>query len=297
MMRIKGLGGRKLAVLWNDAGIDNLKALLDACKQNKVAHIAGFGIKTQENIINQIEAYYARENHFHYATVASTAVALVKALKQIFKTKLVSLGGEVRRQTLTIECIEIIAALSAKNFDTKAVRRIMVINSSNKEETKAHTLDEIPVVIYHTTKTKFYYELFLKTGNENHVKKICTKLKRQSNYTSEEIIYKTAGLPYIVPEMREDVTEWNFSKEIKQLITTEDIKGVVHNHTTWSDGIDSLNDFVTACKKRKYEYVVISDHSKNAHYAGGLKEEKVLKQMNEIDKLNKNCILLKFSKA
>jgi DNA polymerase (family 10) len=297
MMRIKGLGGRKLSVLWNEAGIDSLEALLEACKQNKVAQIPGFGVKTQENIISQIEAYHAHENHFHYATVAVTATVIVKKLQQIFKTKLVSLCGEVRRQTLTVERIEIIAAIPAKDFDTKAVHKMMVVNSSNNEETQAHTFDEIPVVIYHTTKTKFYYQLFLKTGNENHVKKVCAQLKRKSNYSSEQLIYKTAGLPYIVPEMREDVAEWNFNKDIKQLVTIEDIKGVVHNHTTWSDGIDSLNDFVTACKKRKYEYVVISDHSKNAHYAGGLKEEKVLKQMNEIDKLNKKLHPFKIFKS
>jgi DNA polymerase (family 10) len=297
MMRIKGLGGKKLSVLWNVAGIDSLEALLDACKKNKVAAITGFGVKTQENIIKQIEAYHAHENHFHYATVAEIAMALIKTLQQIFKTQLVSLCGEVRRQTLTIERIEIIAAIPAKEFDAKVVRRIMVIKSSNKEQTQAHTLDEIPVTIYHTTKTKFYFEQFLKTGSENHVKKVCAKLKQQSNYTSEQSIYKAANLPYIAPEMREDVAEWNFNKNISQLITVEDIKGVVHNHTTWSDGIDSLNDFVSACKKRKYEYVVISDHSKNAHYAGGLKEEKVLKQMNEIDKLNKKLSPFKIFKS
>jgi DNA polymerase (family 10) len=297
MMRIKGLGGKKLSVLWNDAGIDSIKALLAACRKNKVAAIPGFGIKTQENIIKQIEAYHAQENHFHYATVAASATALVKTLQQIFKTKLVSLCGEVRRQALTVECIEIITAISAKDFDTKAVRRIMIIQSSNKEQTQAHTLDEIPVTIYHTTKTKFYYELFLKTGNEKHIKKVSAKLKQQSNYPSEESIYKAVNLPYIIPEMREDVAEWSFNKDINQLITVEDIKGVVHNHTTWSDGINSLNDFVSACKKRWYEYVVISDHSKNAHYAGGLKEEKVLKQMNEIDKLNKKLHPFKIFKS
>ena len=297
MMRIKGLGGKKLSVLWNVAGIDSLEALLEACKKNKVAAITGFGVKTQENIIKQIEAYHAQENHFHYATVAEIAMALIKTLQQIFKTQLVSLCGEVRRQTLTIERVEIIAAIPAKEFDTKVVRRIMVIKSSNKEQTQAHTLDEIPVTIYHTTKTKFYFEKFLKTGSENHVKKVCAKLKQQSNYTSEQSIYKAANLPYIAPEMREDVAEWNFNKTISQLITVEDIKGVVHNHTTWSDGIDSLNDFVSACKKRKYEYVVISDHSKNAHYAGGLKEEKVLKQMTEIDKLNKKLSPFKIFKS
>ena len=97
--------------------------------------------------------------------------------------------------------------------------------------------------------------------------------------------------------MREDVAEWNFNKDVSELITVEDIKGVVHNHTTWSDGINTLNDFVSACKKRRYEYVVISDHSKNAHYAGGLKEDKVIKQMQEIDKLNKKLHPLKSLKV
>ena len=71
----------------------------------------------------------------------------------------------------------------------------------------------------------------------------------------------------------------------------------MHNHTIWSDGVDTLTDFVLACKKRKYEYVVISDHSKNAHYAGGLKEEKVLRQMKEIDKLNKELAPFKIFKS
>ena len=87
--------------------------------------------------------------------------------------------------------------------------------------------------------------------------------------------------------MREDVAEWNYKRTIDDLVTPGDIKGVVHNHTTWSDGVDRLREFVVACRDKGYEYTVISDHSKNAHYAGGLKEDKVLHQMAEIDKLNK----------
>jgi DNA polymerase (family 10) len=143
----------------------------------------------------------------------------------------------------------------------------------------------LPVTIYHTDKKNFYTELFTKTGTEEHVAKVTGK-NDISSATSEEAIYKKAKLPYIEPEMREDVAEWNFAKKEDDLITMEDIKGVVHNHTTWSDGVDRLEDFVHACKKKKYEYVVISDHSKNAHYAGGLKVEKVLRQFSEIDLLN-----------
>ena len=109
----------------------------------------------------------------------------------------------------------------------------------------------------------------------------------KKKFTSEQAVYKQAGLPYIEPAMREDVAEWKFIKKRAALVTLEDIKGVVHNHTTWSDGIDTLEDFVQACIDLNYEYAVISDHSKNAHYAHGLKEDKVLRQLDAINKLNK----------
>jgi DNA polymerase (family 10) len=297
MMRIKGLGGKKLSVLWKSAKIDSVDALLEACKKNKVSKIPGFGLKTQQNIINAIEADRSSSDHFHYASVADGAKALVRTLQSILKTKLISLCGRIRRQSLTVECIEIIAAIPAKNFIDKALRKFIIIQSSSQKQTKAHALDEIPVTIYHTSKDNFYYELFLRTGNIKHVKKLLRKINTKESYTSEEVIYKKAGLPYIVPEMREDVAEWNFKKDARHLITAEDIKGVVHNHTTWSDGVDTLYDFVMACKKRKYEYVVISDHSKNAHYAGGLKEEKAMKQMEEIDRLNKKFVPFKIFKS
>jgi len=297
MMRIRGLGGKKLSVLWKNAGIDSIDALLDACKKGTISDIPGFGIKTQNNIIRAIEAYRSSEDRFHYASVAGTAEALIQNLQRVFKTKLIDLCGEIRRKTLTVGVIEIIAAVPIKSISKTALRRFMIVQSSAKGETKGHTLDEIPVTIYHTTKNDFYNQLFLRTGNDNHVQKVLKKIKGEQSYPSEEVIYKKAGLPFIVPEMREDVAEWKFKKSPDDLITTEDIKGVVHNHTTWSDGVDPLNSFVQACRLRGYEYVVISDHSKNAHYAGGLKEEKVVKQMQEIDTLNKKLAPFRIFKS
>jgi DNA polymerase (family 10) len=124
-----------------------------------------------------------------------------------------------------------------------------------------------------------------------------SKLKTKKIFRSEEAIYSAAKMKYTVPEMREDVAEWNFSGEEKDLVRLEDIKGVVHNHTSWSDGVDKLQDFVTACKKKNFEYAVISDHSKNAHYAGGLKEEKVIRQFAAIDELNEKLCPFKIFKS
>ncbi len=91
------------------------------------------------------------------------------------------------------------------------MRRLITIQSSDEKQTKGYTLDEIPFCIYHTTKDNFYYELFKHTGNKDHVEKILSKLNKENDFASEEAIYKKAGLNYVMPEMREDVAEWNFN--------------------------------------------------------------------------------------
>ncbi|MBV9962008.1 MAG: DNA polymerase/3'-5' exonuclease PolX [Parafilimonas sp.] len=297
MMRIKGLGGKKLSILWTQAKIDSIDTLLKACKANVISKLPGFGEKSQDNILKSIEAYHSNETRFHYASVADIAINLVSSLRKFFRSQLISLCGEIRRQSTTVERLEIIAAIRSERFKDKALRKFIPIHMSGVAETKAQTLDEVPVTIYHTTKAGFYYELFKRTGNTAHVEKVIENLKAKTNFKTEEAIYTAAGLPFILPEMREDVAEWNFSKSGDNLVTAEGIKGVVHNHTTWSDGVDPLSDFVQACEQRKYEYVVISDHSKNAHYAGGLKEDKVLKQLQEIDKLNKKLAPFRIFKS
>ena len=157
---------------------------------------------------------------------------------------------------------------------------------STSKQTTGITLDELPVIIYHASKQNFHCILFERTGNKAHVEKVQKRIEKTITWKSEADIYKAAKLPYIVPEMRENLGEWKF-KNYPDLITAAAIKGVVHNHTTYSDGVDTLENFVRACIDKAYEYTVISDHSRNAYYAGGLKEDKVIRQWEEIDHLNK----------
>ena len=297
IMRIKGLGGTKIRELWYALDIDSIDALLDACKKGEVSKLRGFGAKTVKNIINEIDTYHGNETRFHYASVADAANKLVKALQQLLGSKLISLCGEARRQATTVEAIEIITDVQAVKFNNDGLKKLLIVQSTNKELTKAFTHDEIPVTIYHVPKTEFYDELFRRTGNEEHVRKVLEKATISGKAPSETAIYRRAKLPYIIPEMREDVAEWNFKGKEKDLIKVSDITGVVHNHTTWSDGVDDLAKFARTCKYRQFEYTVISDHSKNAHYAGGLKEEEVLQQMQEIDELNKQMKPFKIFKS
>jgi DNA polymerase (family 10) len=122
MMRIRGLGGKKLSLLWKTAKIDTLEGLLEAGKKNELRQIPGFGVKTEQNIIAAIETYSSSKARFHYASVADIGQALQREMQKIFKTKLVSLCGEIRRQSTTIERIEIIAAITAKKMSAKILR-------------------------------------------------------------------------------------------------------------------------------------------------------------------------------
>lgn len=298
MMRIKGLGGKKLWALWKKAHIDNIEDLLAACRNDEIAGIKGFGAKTQANIINAIEQENASSERFHYAAVADAAESLLTSLQKVFKNDLLSLCGEIRRQSLTVERIELITTVPPARFKGAALKKLLHLAGSADGITSGHTLDEIPVRIHHTNRTSFYRQLFMLTGNAAHVEKVMGRAGKMAAVSSEEAIYKKAKLPFIVPEMREDVAEWEFREtRNNRLVTAEDIRGVVHNHTTYSDGADKLTDFVKACMRRGFEYTVISDHSRNAHYAGGLKEDKVLRQMAEIDALNRDLAPFRIFKS
>ena len=297
MMRIRGLGGKKLSVLWKTAGIDNMEQLLQAAKNNELSTIPGFGKKTQDNIITAIESLHKHEHFFHYASVADSAIELVQKMNDLFPDHLTDLCGSIRRETTTVDAIEIITSIPYKQLAGKKLKKFLILQSYEDDISKAHTFDEFPVIIYHTEKERFYLQLFERTGTEAHVKIVKNKIKGKITPATEQDLYKRANLPYIVPEMRENNAEWDFKGEAKDLLTLSDIKGVVHNHTTWSDGVDSLEDFAKACKKRKFQYCVISDHSKNAHYAGGLKEEKVIRQWEKIDRLNKQMASFKIFKS
>ncbi|MES2703659.1 MAG: helix-hairpin-helix domain-containing protein [Bacteroidota bacterium] len=297
MMRIKGLGGKKLAVLWKTAKIDNVEDLLAACKDNSLGKIPGFGAKTEQNIIAAIEGMNKNADRFHYADVADMADELVSSLQRLYKDEHTSLCGDVRRQATTVAEIELITTLLPKALKAAAIKKVMTIAGTVDDVTRGHTLDEMPVSIYHCGEKDFYRQLFERTGNAAHVEKVMAQIKTKRGLSSEATIYKKAGLPFIYPEMREDIAEWEYAEDPLPLIEDRHIKGVVHNHTTWSDGVDKLEAFVNACKKKKYEYAVISDHSQNAHYAGGLKPDKVLRQMEEIDKLNKHVAPFKIFKS
>ena len=305
MMKIKGIGPKKVAHLWKEIGIENIGELLYACHENRVAQAKGFGLKTQQNIIKQIEFMFASANKFHYAKLENTATNLIEETQSFFGTideggmiADISFSGELRRKCEILEQIDLIVAVC----DTEEFKNAF-LSSDLLQEIKVDgdfivgkVQETIPVKIFISEENDFAKNLFLQTGSQKHIKELGI-----GNYElgSETEIYQAFKLPFIEPELREGTFEIEKAKENKlpKLIELSDLKGILHNHSTYSDGANTLEEMAVYCKELGYGYLGICDHSKAAFYASGMKEDTILKQHSEIDSLNKKLFPFKIFKG
>ncbi len=276
LMNIKGIGPKKVGLLWRELGIESVGELLYACKENRLITLKGFGAKTQADVIKKIEFHDLNKNKAHYASLESIALELVDKLKTTYNTDLVALVGEMRRKCEVIEQVQILIG------------------------TDEIVKEELPpnFVFITCTPASFYKELFLNSGTSAHIQQ-AGKLADNLSFDSEEAVYESLGLPFIEPELREGLNEVALAKEGKlpNLITLQDLKGILHNHSTYSDGIHSLEEMAVYCKELGYEYLGMCDHSQSAFYANGLKPDRVLQQQQEIDELNKQLAPFKIFKG
>ena len=281
MLTVKGIGPKKVRQLWKELEIESVGELLYACNENRLVELKGFGTKTQEQVKKFIEFSLASKGKFHYAKVEEIALRLVETLKKKLNTKYVSLTGTIRRKCEIIEKIEILV-VSEKEIS------IEELNSEGK----------ITVEIIRCSEKEFYQKLFETTGSEQHIKQlVIDNVQLASN--SEEEIYSSLRLQYIEPELREGLNEIELAKQnkIPKLIEFSDLKGILHNHTKYSDGTHTLREMAEYCKELGYQYLGICDHSQIAVYASGLKPEKVFEQQKEIDQLNKELAPFKIFKG
>lgn len=285
ILRLKGLGGKKVAIIWKELGVETVGELLYACYENRLSKLKGFGEKTQQSVIASIEYYQSNLGKYHYATLEKEAEGLLEALQKTFYSHKISLCGEIRRKCNVVEKIEV---LIAGMSDTSLLQHSEYLVFENEDDgvVTCKTLQATPVKIYTCAEVDFFMQLFERTGADEHVTAIISKLGEKRNFSSEEEIYAQAGMQFIVPELREEGIH-QLHIETSELLHEENIRGVVHNHSTWSDGKNTIEQMAKACMEKGYEYFVISDHSKTAVYAGGLTPEQVLAQHKEIDALNK----------
>ncbi|HTF02370.1 MAG TPA: PHP domain-containing protein [Bacteroidia bacterium] len=271
MLAIKGIGPKKVAQLWKELAVESPGELMYACKENRLIELKGFGSKTQATIIKAIEFSMANKGRFYYATVEPYANALVEFAKKQLNTDLVSLTGSVRRRNIIIDEIELLIA--AESMEIESFENPL----------------RIPVVVTTCAPDEFHSALFTTTASAEHLKQLeLVNVSISKNVPSEEEIYASASLAYIEPELREGNGEVMLAQHNKlpKLIEVSDLRGILHCHSTYSDGMHTLEQMAVKCKEMGYEYFGICDHSKSAFYADGMKEDEILKQHAEIDKLN-----------
>jgi len=271
IMQIKGLGPKKIRAIWQELGCETPMELLYACNENRLSTLKGFGSKTQQTVIENIQFMMANASKKHYAAVESQVENLLSFVREQYPGIQIEVCGDYRRKCEVLDKIEILTDMP---IELSAMAKFI----------------GIPIAIHQVASNEFIYHLFANTGSEDHLKQIELYKIDVREFTNEEELYKALQLPFIEPELREGLKEVDLARKGKlpKLIEYSDLKGILHNHTTYSDGTHTLKEMADYCVELGFQYLGICDHSRSAAYAGGLSMERVEEQQAEIDALNRN---------
>jgi len=279
ILRIKGLGPKKVGVIWHQMGIDTVADLFNACRENRLVELPGFGLKTQGEVMHAIQFMLNASGRFHYARAEEPAQKTLSDLRRRFPNNQTELTGEIRRYCETLNSIDIITT-AAQN---EVVQLMQDLGFESDTEFAYRDAAGFLFNLHFCDVSNFSSRWMETTGSIAHLQEIGFD-NMTANGTEEEI-YQSAGLPFVLPELREGRGE-SRKTQPASLIEYSDLKGVLHNHTLYSDGLHSLKEMAEHAVKMGLQYLGICDHSKSASYAGGLHWEQVLKQFDEIDALN-----------
>jgi DNA polymerase (family X) len=289
MLRIKGLGPKKISTVWKEMEIESIGELMYACEENRLMLYKGFGEKTQNNIRDTISFYLRSQGSFLFAEVEGYVLMLEAKLHEHFPGQLISVTGGFRRHLEILEEAEWITTIPAKDLNQFFTIQNLPVEEINSEELVINGKENIRLRFRITSKQSFYTTLFETSCSLPFLESWKQQFGLTGNAGSEEMIFQQAAIPVIPPPLREDpfwIGKIKLSG-LPALIQTSDVKGIVHSHSNWSDGLHTVEDMAKACIEQGFEYLVISDHSKSAFYANGLSEERIREQHLYVNELNK----------
>ena len=301
MLSIKGLGPKKIATIWKEMEIETIGELLYACHENRLARFKGFGEKTQKNVEDSITFFLKSQGSHLYAEIESYAWSMDTLIKKAFPSYQFEMTGTFRRQMEIIDNLEWVTTVPIEDLQSYFEKNNYQVEESLASLISFKGNEHILIQFYTVPANQLPLKLFETSCGEEFLeawnKEVVTKTSEAP--ASEEKIFSAAGLRFIPPCMREQamVIEHAKKKDFATLIQPEDIKGIIHNHSTWSDGSHTIEAMAQGCISKGYEYLVISDHSKSAFYAKGLLEEQIQAQHQQINELNKELKPFKIFKS
>lgn len=287
LLQIKGLGPKKVEVLWKEIGIETILELSEACRENRLVEVKGFGLKTQALILKDIEFKINQEGKLHWAKAELIVNELLPFFKSIDCINQIEISGAFKRLSETVDSLDFVMVCSDVEQLIKSCQNDeLILINQNQNSLEFKYLDFLKINCILASKERFYSTLLETSSTSEHLKIIDYQTVSNQEFNSEQEIYAALNLPFVLPELREGLSELHHLNKQAQLIQYTDLKGVIHNHTTYSDGLNTLKEMADYAKDCHFEYLVVCDHSQTASYAGGLKPEKVLQQFAEIQSLN-----------
>ena len=277
---IKGLGPKKIKTAWKELGVESAAELLYACNENRLIELKGFGAKTQEEVRKQLLFHLKHQDNFLFAAVKDIAEELLRQLRIAFMETRIEFAGDFRRKMPVLGSVEILMEKNGVDLNAAGVKDLDIQRTSPGvwEGTYKETL---PVRIG-LTDGIFELDWFIATGPRAFVE----SAKIPDETQTEQAIFQHLGLPVMPAETR-DLLALNYAPPSPDLLVTEtDVKGVIHTHSTFSDGIDSVEEMANFASTLGYSYLGITDHSQVAVYANGVQTERLSLQWDEIDRLN-----------
>ena len=304
LLRIKGIGPKKVRALWREAGIEGPEQLREAAEAGRVAQLKGFGTKTQDSILAALEFTDQSAGKLLFSQAEQLANDLAERLRQVAGVGAVAAAGEVRRALEIVETVELLVAAP----DPAPLHALLNAAPGLRADPRRSgpwawrglAADSgVGVAVRVVAEADFTNQLFVATGNEAHLgaplpgaapgqPATLRQWAKRETFASEEALYEKAGLQYVVPELRENLGEIELAAahQLPRLLADADLRGSLHNHSTYSDGSHSVRQMATFLRDAGYEYLGLCDHSQAAHYAQGLSPERVHQQHREIDELN-----------
>jgi DNA polymerase (family 10) len=311
LLRVPGLGPKRARAVYDELGVDSLAALESACMENRLASLPGFGARTQEKILSGIEFLRRNLGRFLLSEASTWGGALLGFLKDHPGVARASLAGSLRRRREVIGDVDLVAAAADPRrviADFTAHRDVEAVLGAGETKASVRLKNGIQVDLRVVDEAAFPFALHYFTGSKAHniairrraeSARFRLKLNEYGLFRGEgdgaeripcedeEVLYAALDLPFIPPELREDAGEIEAAERraLPRLVERRDLRGTFHVHTTWSDGRAGLEAMVRAAAELGFEYVGISDHSRTAGYARGLKVDDVARQREEIEAL------------
>ena len=307
LLKIPGLGPKRVKVLWRDLHIETLEQLLRAARDNRIRELPGFGEKTEQKILEAAQAHLSQARRFKLAVAAQYAEAFTAYLRQVEGVERVDIAGSFRRMRETVGDIDILVAADETSTVMErftAYEEVKEVLASGPTRGSVVLKPGIQVDIRIIPGDSYGAALVYFTGSKAHniaIRRIAQekglkineygvfKAERRIAGGTEESVYKAIGLPWIAPELREDrgEVEAALAGSLPRLVELSDLRGDLHAHSRASDGHNSIREMAQAAQAAGLEYVAITEHSRRLTVAHGLDPVRLTKQGAEIDRLNR----------